>query len=146
MPPGPSSPASRPTARNTSSNGAPMRKEIRLVNVETAINPAPIRIARFIASNIGVGLPLRQVYPAKGHRSFAPRRQPTRDPMERPRPRPIAGFARARSFGSRRRRARPELTLDEPIGCDGAVQSFNLPGHMTSGGLGLAFRGLFSIA
>jgi hypothetical protein len=30
-----------------------MRKEMRLVKVDTAINPAPIKIARFIASNIG---------------------------------------------------------------------------------------------
>ncbi|MND08028.1 hypothetical protein D3C83_303940 [compost metagenome] len=44
MPPGPSSPASMPSTKKTSSSGAPMRDEMSLATMLTSSSAAPIRM------------------------------------------------------------------------------------------------------
>src|SRR5215510_13363353 len=51
MPPGPSSPASIPTSRKTSSSGAPNRNAIRLDSMPVRTSKLPSNMARLTASS-----------------------------------------------------------------------------------------------
>src|SRR5262245_31256675 len=51
MPPGPPSPASTPTKRNTSNNGAPNRNAIRLDRMPVRTSRLPSNMARLTASS-----------------------------------------------------------------------------------------------